>query len=146
MTRSQWKTVLVSGLVSIFGMLAVHFGLAPVRGAGSTDNNGELIAVTGDYGNGTSVLYVIDTRTRNLAVYRSMNGNNIELVAARRILHDLKLVTYQDKSAANVNPLELEKNYNRYMDGRAPSPLGDVVPEAAEKTEVPASLPTKEKK
>ena len=52
-----------------------------------------MIAVTGSYGVGTSVLYVIDTHTRQLAVYEARGGSpdsaKLFLVGARRI--DLEL-------------------------------------------------------
>ncbi len=63
--------------------------------------NGYL-AVTGSYGVGTSVLYLIDTNTKQLAVYEARGGSpsmrRIILVAARRIDLDLQLESYTDGS------------------------------------------------
>lgn len=61
-----------------------------------------FIAVTGSYGVGTSVLYVLDTRSKQLAVYEarggSTNSRRLYLVGARRIDYDLQLVGYNDES------------------------------------------------
>ena len=68
-----------------------------------------IIAVTGSYGVGTSVLYVIDTKSKQLAVYEarggSGNGRRIYLVGARRIDLDLQLegvvgTGHRDREAA----------------------------------------------
>jgi hypothetical protein len=61
-----------------------------------------FIAVTGSYAVGTSVLYVIDTNTKQLAVYEarggSPGGRKLYLVGARRIDLDLQLEGYNDES------------------------------------------------
>jgi hypothetical protein len=61
-----------------------------------------FIAVTGSYGVGTSVLYLIDTVNRQLAVYEARGGSRsmrrVVLVGARRIDLDLQLEGYNDES------------------------------------------------
>lgn len=68
---------------------------------GSASANG-MIAVTGSYGVGTSVLYVIDTESKQLAVYEARGGSpdsaKLFLVGARRIDLDLQLQGYNDLS------------------------------------------------
>ncbi len=68
----------------------------------TADSNGSMIAVTGPYQQGVSLLYVIDTATRNLAVYEarggSRNSGRVQLVAARRIDLDLRLDGFHDDS------------------------------------------------
>ena len=70
-------------------------------GGSSSSNNG-FVAVTGSYGVGTSVLYLIDTVNRQLAVYEARGGSTeqrrIVLVGARRIDLDLQLESYNDRS------------------------------------------------
>ncbi|MCB9878676.1 MAG: hypothetical protein H6835_13845 [Planctomycetes bacterium] len=70
-------------------------------GGGSSSGNG-FLAVTGSYGVGTSVLYLIDTVSRQLAVYEARGGSaeqrRIVLVGARRIDLDLQLHGYNDRS------------------------------------------------
>jgi hypothetical protein len=67
----------------------------------SSSGNG-FVAVTGSYGVGTSVLYVIDTVNRQLAVYEARGGGTeqrrVMLVGARRIDLDLQLEGYNDRS------------------------------------------------
>jgi len=70
-------------------------------GGGASAANG-MIAVTGSYGVGTSVLYVIDTVNKQLAVYEARGGSpsaaRLFLVGARRIDLDLQLRGYNDLS------------------------------------------------
>lgn len=78
-------------------------------GGNSSANNG-FIAVTGSYGVGTSVLYVVDTNTRQLAVYEARGGSaeqrRIVLVGARRLDLDLQLHGYNDRSEYEYSDLE----------------------------------------
>lgn len=71
------------------------------QGSSAAFANGYL-AVTGSYGVGTSVLYLVDTNTGQLAVYEARGGapsmRRIVLVAARRISLDLELEGYNDES------------------------------------------------
>lgn len=110
------KSLVIAGLALMLG-LSIAWRPTPTRAAfgGSTDGNSDLIAVTGSYGSNASVLYVIDTKSRQMAVYKSMNGNNVELVGARKIEHDLKLMSYRDGSGSAMNPVKLEKEYLRYL-------------------------------
>ncbi len=113
MARIDWKTVMASMGATALVVVLLQ-ALPAARGGGSTDNNGDLIAVTGEYGNGTSVLYVIDTKKRQMAVYRSLNGNGVQLVAARRIRRDLDLMSYHDNSPEGFSPMDLEKQFEEF--------------------------------
>ncbi|MFN3240309.1 MAG: hypothetical protein ACE37K_02225 [Planctomycetota bacterium] len=79
------------------------------EGGGSSANNG-FIAVTGSYGVGTSVLYLVDTNNRQLAVYEARGGSasqrRITLVGARRIDLDLQLPSYNDRSEYEYDDLK----------------------------------------
>lgn len=79
------------------------------NGVASVAQNG-ILAVTGSYGVGTSVLYVIDTETKQLAVYEARGGSRsmrrITLVGARRIDLDLSLRSYNDESDYQYDQLE----------------------------------------
>jgi hypothetical protein len=76
---------------------------------GSASANG-VIAVTGSYGVGTSVLYVIDTNTKQMAVYEARGGSRstrrLTLVGARRIDLDLQLEGYNDDSEFSYAALQ----------------------------------------
>lgn len=78
-------------------------------GAASASANG-FLAVTGSYGIGTSVLYLVDTESRQLAVYEARGGaagmRRVVLVGARRIDLDLQLEGYNDKSEYSHGDLE----------------------------------------
>ncbi|MBL9078024.1 MAG: hypothetical protein JNL08_11005 [Planctomycetes bacterium] len=78
-------------------------------GSAAVSNNG-FLAVTGSYGVGTSVLYLVDTVNRQLAVYEARGGSTeqrrIVLVGARRIDLDLRLQGYNDRSEYEYRDLE----------------------------------------
>jgi hypothetical protein len=76
---------------------------------GTADSNNRMIAVTGTIGSGVSVLYVIDTVDRQMAVYQCRGGKSVELVAARRIEWDLKIDQFHDESL--YSPDALRKRY-----------------------------------
>ena len=63
---------------------------------GTANSNNVMIAVTGTIGSGVSVLWIVDTEQRQLAVYRSKGGKTIELVAARNIEWDLKVDQFHE--------------------------------------------------
>lgn len=115
------RNLLIVALLLAVGFLASGNGRDAMARLTTADSNGDMIAVTGDYGNGTSVLWVIDTKSRQLSAYRSLNGSSIELVGARRIEHDLKLVTYRDRTPEAFKPLNLEKHYLEFRKGRVDS-------------------------
>jgi hypothetical protein len=81
--------------------------LPPVATA---DSNGTMIAVTGMDITGSSILYLVDTERRQIAVYQATGGGastaSIRLVGARNIDLDLRLDGYNDKSEFSYKELE----------------------------------------
>lgn len=94
-------------------------------GGASSANNG-FIAVTGSYGIGTQVLYLIDTNTRQLAVYEARGGSEgnrrVVLVGARRIDLDLQLPSYNDRSEYEYD--DLKKLFDRRGKKSRPAQTG----------------------
>lgn len=80
---------------------------------GNADSNGSMIAVTGVDLTGSSILYVIDTESRQLAIYQAQGGGSstqsVKLVGARRIDLDLQLFGFNDQSEFKYE--ELEKRF-----------------------------------
>jgi hypothetical protein len=78
--------------------------------SGQAASGNGFVAVTGSYGVGTSVLYLLDTVNRQLAVYEARGGSaeqrRIVLVGARRIDLDLQLRGYNDRSEYEYEQLE----------------------------------------
>jgi hypothetical protein len=76
----------------------------------NSDSNGSMIAVTGIDLSGSSILYLIDTERRQLAVYQASGGTDsmqgVKLVGARKIDLDLQLEGYNDKSQYSYEDLE----------------------------------------
>lgn len=85
----------------------------PLPSIATADSNGKMIAVTGIDLTGYSILYLVDTENRQLAVYQATGGaestQGIKLVGARRIDLDLKLYGFNDKSEYSYE--ELEKRF-----------------------------------
>jgi len=77
---------------------------------GNANSNNTMIAVTGMDLTGSSVLYLIDTVNRQIAVYQAMGGSEstqgIKLVAARRIDLDLQVLGLNDKSQYSYEELQ----------------------------------------
>ncbi len=87
---------------------------------GNSDSNGSMIAVTGIDLTGSSILYLIDTVNRQLAVYQANGGaastQGIKLVGARRIDLDLQLNGWNDRSEYSFEELE-----SKFSELRAPA-------------------------
>ncbi|MBN2490096.1 MAG: hypothetical protein JXQ29_04520 [Planctomycetes bacterium] len=84
--------------------------------ADTVDHNRDMIAVTGEFGMGTSVLYLVDTRARSLAVYEARGGSqsNLKFLAARDIAYDLKVRSYNDLTEAGMKVEELERRWRQF--------------------------------
>lgn len=98
------------------------------EGGSSASANG-FLAVTGSYGVGTSVLYVLDTNTQQLAVYEARGGSEgsrrVTLVGARRIDLDLQLEGYNDESEYSYEQLRRRfERGDREEPEAVPSPTG----------------------
>lgn len=89
---------------------SVNQTIAYTENSSSASSNNGFLAVTGSYGMGTQVLYVIDTENRQLAVYEARGGSTeqrrIVMVGARRIDLDLQLPGYNDRSEYEYGDLE----------------------------------------
>lgn len=107
--------VVILAVLAVAGVAVLFNSRATAQGGNSTGGGGDasrdLIAVTGTYGSGASVLYIIDAKTRHLAVYKTDNGRKLELVAARDIRYDLALEDFNDISEAGYSPRDLRKGY-----------------------------------
>jgi hypothetical protein len=90
---------------------------------GNANSNNTMIAVTGIDLTGSSVLFLVDTVNRQLAVYQAMGGSEstqgIKLVAARRIDLDLQVLGLNDKSEYSYE--ELQKRMNERKPSGAPA-------------------------
>ena len=82
----------------------------------TSDSNGAMIAVTGIDLTGSSILYLVDTNTKQLAIYQASGGSNsmqgVKLVGARKIDLDLQLEGYNE---------DLEKRFQNNLRSSPPS-------------------------
>ncbi len=80
-----------------------------ISAGGNADSNGSMIAVTGMDVTGQSILYLIDTETKQLCIYQASGGSSstqgVKLVGARRIALDLMLDGFNDKTESNGKAL-----------------------------------------
>ena len=87
-------------------------GFTTASGYGTSDSNEAMIAVTGIDVTGASILYVIDTERRQLAVYQANGGSastmGLKFVAGRNIDLDLQVYGYNDKSDLSYRELQQE--------------------------------------
>lgn len=118
------------------GALALPQGRTTKRGTGATGLGGDetlvfesgstgsassdgFLAVTGSYGIGTQVLYLVDTKKRQLAVYEARGGSSgsrrVALIGARRIDLDLELEGYNDNSEFSY--AELTRKFEKARGG-----------------------------
>lgn len=78
----------------------------------TADSNGRMIAATGIDVTGSSILYLIDTESRQLAVYQAQGGTkstmSVKFVGARNIDLDLQVNGYNDKSEYSYADLAKE--------------------------------------
>jgi len=101
-------------------------GVPPTTGVASTyqlpagasaDSNNQMIAVTGVDRTGASVLYLIDTEAKQLAVYQATGGTSskmgVKLIGARRLDLDLQLFGYNDQSDYPYR--ELQKQFSKLV-------------------------------
>lgn len=110
---------LVLALVAVTAFLLGRSTTTHPAQAYGVDHNRDMIAVTGEFGMGTSVLYLIDTRTRTLTVYEAKGGSqsNLKLIAARDITYDLKVRSYNDVSEPSMKVDELERRWRQFDKG-----------------------------
>ncbi|HMS17354.1 MAG TPA: hypothetical protein PKA37_10975 [Planctomycetota bacterium] len=120
-------------IMLLLGLLGVAVGASwqqarSTPSGGGGDSSRDLIAVTGHYSTGSTALYVLDTRTYHMAVYRVENGKALELIAARDISFDLKLESYGDQSPPSLQPARLRATWEKWVK------TGAVEPSATGKT------------
>ncbi|MHC4549132.1 MAG: hypothetical protein ACYTEZ_10165 [Planctomycetota bacterium] len=66
--------------------------------ASDSDSNNRFVAVTSPIGSGESVLFLIDSESEQIAIYRYRRGKGLEFLAGRKIEYDLRISGYQDIS------------------------------------------------
>ncbi len=118
----------VAGLVALIAVLFVLViqswtgTLASAETAMSAHN---MVAVTGRVGSDNSVLYVIDTDKKQLAVYSAFGGRRLRFIGARRIKYDFELIRYNDASAPNMSVNRLAKAYREQQNKKQDNESGE---------------------
>ena len=108
------------GLVSESRATQVTQSAPPLPSFATADSNGSMIAVTGIDVTGGSLLYLVDTEARQLAVYQATGGTqstrSVAFVGARNIDLDLQLDGFNDRSQYSYKDLQAE--FAKQGDGR----------------------------
>ena len=124
-----WKLGRDVLLVACVAVVAYWIGRQndPAQATGGVDRNQDMIVVTGEFGMGTSVLYLVDTQQKTLLVYQAQGGSqsNLKFVAARDITYDLKVKSYNDATEAGMSVEKLERIWRQSHGRKRP---GGVVP------------------
>lgn len=76
-----------------------------------SNSNNRFVAVTSPIGSGESVLFLIDAKTEQVAVYRYRRAKGLEFLAGRKIEYDLKISGYQDISEFSHD--EMKRLYHK---------------------------------
>ena len=108
MTTSSPLPLLCAALLG--GLLARS--LSPMPVLADVDSGTRYVAVAGPYQDGVSLLYVLDQKTRHLAVYEARGGapssREVVFVAARNLSIDLLLDGFNDESEMSYRQLQQE--------------------------------------
>jgi len=117
--RPAW--ILGSGMVLVgLGLVAQSQSTNPpppapspsfmTQGFGTSDSNGGMIAVTGVDVTGGTLLFLVDTVGRHLAVYQAQGGTsstaNLKWIGGRNIDLDLQVDGFNDKSEMKYKELK----------------------------------------
>lgn len=131
MARFDVRNVLLMVLTCGFVWIVAERRADAGSNGGGGDNDRGMIAVTGTYGSGASALYLFDTKSRHLAVYKLENGRQLDFVAARDCNYDFFLEAYNDQSPSSMRPSALRRSWHEFnrSSGTTPSPDPDLAPD-----------------
>jgi len=79
--------------------------------ASDSNSNNRFVAVTSPIGSGESVLFLVDAKKEQIAIYRFDRNKGLKFLAARKIDYDLRIDGYQDMSEFTRS--ELKKEYQK---------------------------------
>ena len=115
MTTSRFTLFALLLCAGLLGALLVHLLTPESVHAQSADGGRRYVAVTGNYMEGVSLLYIVDQETQHLAVYEARGGasnsHRLQFVGARNIELDMQLDGYNDES--DLTHQELEKEFRK---------------------------------
>lgn len=112
--NSRIKDLLLVAAVLTSGFLLAERAVAGNQGGGGDEDQG-LIAVTGTYGSSAAALYLIDSKTRNMAVYRVESGRGLEFIAARDCTYDFYLESYRDRTDPAFQAPRLRRAWEKHL-------------------------------
>ncbi|MEM8883981.1 MAG: hypothetical protein AAGD14_07935 [Planctomycetota bacterium] len=81
--------------------------------ASDSNSNNRFVSVTSPVGSGESVLFLIDSKKEQVAVYKFNRNKGLRFLAARKIDYDLRIHGYQDESEFTRD--ELRTQYDKQI-------------------------------
>ena len=81
--------------------------------ASDSNSNNRFVAVTTPIGSGESVLFLVDSKKEQIALYQFDRNKGLKFLAARKIDYDLMIDGYQDMS--EFTRAELKKEYQKQV-------------------------------
>lgn len=94
MNRTESLLIAVFGAVMVTLGVVISGGLQPSAYAGTSDSGAGVVAVTGLASSNQEVLYLYDSESKHLAVYKVDASNRLALLAVRETLFDFKPQEY----------------------------------------------------
>ena len=112
------RDILLLALIAVVSYLVGQQTDTQALAYPDSNANQDMIAVTGEFGMGTSVLYLVDTREKTLLVYEARGGtqSNLKLVGVRDITYDLKIKSYNDVTEPSMKVDMLERHWRQHAD------------------------------
>lgn len=98
-------------LALLLGAGLLGLGIARFQATGEGAVGNRQLLVTSSIGATSSILFVLDPATSNLAAYEAIPGENggLRLLGARKIEHDLELKKFRDLSEYSFDDLKAKK-------------------------------------
>lgn len=81
--------------------------------ASDSNSNNRFVAVTTPIGSGESVLFLVDSKKEQIALYQFDRNKGLKFLAARKIDYDLRIDGYQDMSEFTRS--ELKQEYQKQV-------------------------------
>jgi hypothetical protein len=119
---SNNRRYLILGLLSAAAFLLALLAIGYERDDALAEGTGAvrvgpppMVAVSGACGLGgeVSVLYVIDTEKKQLAIYGAFGGRAIEFLAARKIFYDFELIEFNDETPRAFSARNLQTAWEK---------------------------------
>lgn len=117
---ARWAVVALLGVIAGCLVMELGFGTSAAKAQASLEGPpGALTVVSGSIGPDGFGLYVVDTKSRTMCVYRVLGGK-LQLLAARNLSYDLQLDDYNNAPKTPREIREIAEKQKRLDEVRPP--------------------------